>query len=73
MTQRNRIPAPAPVLLPDEMDTHAANEDHALRAVVLREHVMQRLWTGKTIFFDILLHNKCPTNTFVTLRTSAVN
>ena len=60
MAQRHRIPAPAPIL-PDEMDAHAAKEDHAPRAVDLRKQVMQRLWTGKTqnILFQIFY---CTTN-----------
>ena len=47
IAQRHRIPAPAS-LLPDDMDAHAANEDHAPRTVELREQVMGCLWTGKT-------------------------
>ena len=71
--QRNGIPAPAPIL-PDKMDAHTENEEHAPREVVLGEHVMQRLlMTGKThyiLLYTFTMH-KC--QIILISRTSAVH
>ncbi|CAL8391756.1 unnamed protein product [Arctogadus glacialis] len=69
MDQRNGIPAPAPIL-PDKMDAHAENEEHAPREVLHQKQVdspvVKQVSVRRFATFDLFTRSRvvpsCPSD-----------